>query len=147
MKPTDLPFIPVTTVTNPGVVDPASQSYPMVAVVSKSQPAPQAPTVHSDGDCQRKDLTGVSGSRGVTATMSSAPVVSISGDSGQRLDLQGPVSSQIVSKGLPTNVSVADASVARYQPPTVAQTFRPAVNLAADTSVKGGGLPKNVLIR
>lgn len=147
-KPSDYPKVSIVTSTNPGVVDPASQSYPMVTVVSKSAPRPSAPTRDSNGDEQRLDLGArMAGSRGVSVTVSSAPVVNVSGDHAQRLDMRGPVVAESGSKGLPVNVSADSVSHAKYTPPTVAQTFRPAVNLAADTSVKGGGLPKNVLIR
>ena len=158
MNPHNLPPLPPlgqlpspgTTHTNPGIVDVASQCFPAVRAGADQSQTPcslsSASLVFSDGDAQRPAQLDTIGSNGVTVSTSSAPLLNLSGEGGQRIDRRAPDVAVSTGQGLPAEVHADFVSHARPLLPDIAQTTSPAVTVNANTNCSGG-LPTNVLIR
>jgi hypothetical protein len=158
MNPHNLPPLPPigqspapgTTHTNPGLVDVASQCYPAVRAEADQTQVPgaisSAALVNSNGEEQRPADMDAIGSNGVSVSTSSAPLVSASGEGGQRLDKRTADQSESTHTGLATEARPDFVSHVVPSLPTIAETTSPAITVNADTR-RAGGLPSNVMIR
>lgn len=158
MNPPNLPSLPAlgqvpapgATHTNPGLVDIASQCYPTVqADADQTHIAgtiASASHINSNGEEQRPAQLDTIGSNGVSVSASSAPLISSSGEGGQRLDKRPADTAVPTHNGLPTEARPDFVSHVVPSLPVIAQTTSPAITLNADTR-RTGGLPTNVLIR
>lgn len=159
MNPHNLPPLPSLdqlpapgiTSTNPGLVNPADQTFPAVKSEADQTRAPSSASSNSvnnsNGEQQRAhDNIGALASSGVTVSAPSVPLTNLSGDSGQRVDRRSPDESHTTGTGLAAEVFPAAVNHARYAPPVVATPLPTSVNVQADTRGPGG-LPINVHIR
>ena len=159
MNPYNLPPLPALdqlpapgqTSTNPGLVNPADQAFPAVrsnADQTQLQSSiASASLTNSNGEQQRLNLNlDAIGSNGVTVSAASVPLVSHSGDSGQRLDHKTADQAPATASGLAVEVFPGAVNHARASLPDISIPLPPAVNLAADTRIRGG-LAINVNIR
>jgi hypothetical protein len=158
MNPHNLPPLPPlgqapapgSTHTNPGLVDVASQCYPAVLAGADQTQVPgaisSASLVNSNGEEQRPAQLDAIGSNGVSVSASSAPLVSSSGEGGQRLDKRAADTATPTHSGLATEARPDFVSHVVPSLPVIAQTTSPAVTMNADTR-SAGGLPQNVMIR
>jgi hypothetical protein len=140
---------PGITSTNPGLVNPADQSYP--AVKNDADQTRIAGTHasasmnNSNGEQQRVHDRAMANS-GVSVSAASVPLTDFSGDSGHHLDMRSPEEAQSTGTGLPAEVFPGAVNHARMMPPVIAVPLPPSVNVPADTRISGG-LPINVHIR
>jgi hypothetical protein len=95
------PPVPGTTSTNPGCIDPASQSFaPAPTDQSNSRFPCSSPTVTSNGEMQRGNQhlgNAINGT--VQVSSGSAAVVQASGEGGQWLDKQETVKAVATGRG------------------------------------------------
>lgn len=96
------------TSTNPGCVDPASQSFaPVPATPSKLSPRPLSLPVTSNGEIQPRSPASLTG--GTPATdVGSASVVQSTGEA-QLRNLVKPEKAATTCRGLPANVHAGSA--------------------------------------
>ena len=147
----DQPPAPGITSTNPGLVNPADQTFPAVKTEADQThitgTTSSSSVNNSNGEQQRlvTDIPSMA-SNGVTVSAASVPLTNHSGDAGQRLDMRAPEESQPTGSGLPAEVFPGSVNHTRNAPPVVAVPLPPSVNVQADTR-GSGGLPINVHIR
>jgi len=137
---------PITTTTNPGCVDVASQGASNVLIDhSVSSTISSASSVNSNGEVQiANSLALCQGTMSVTKCYGS--LVHASGEGGQRLDHQKAVQAASTGQGLPANVDAGTVNHAMYMGPNIALCSPVAVTVNAG-SLQPGGLASNVNIR
>lgn len=168
MKPPTLPPIvpigslpsPLSTNTNPGCTDPASQGYPMPPPdPSRSHPTGTGMATTSNGEMQigHQDTSPTSNGT-VTSSASTSHVNHSSGEGGQRVDLKETAVAEITGTGLPKDAFPASGNQGRYtRPPRAVVTNRGlakevfanassqvAHSPTAEAVVTGHGLPAEV---
>jgi hypothetical protein len=106
-----------------------------------------ASAVSSDGEIQRgnQHLGNVANGT-VTQTRGYVPVVQLSGDGGQRLDMRPADESSSTGTGLAKEVFAGSVNHAKAMAATIAKTTPPAVDVAAGSG-HPGGLPMTIHIR
>ena len=140
---------PGITSTNPGLVNPADQSFPAVKCEADQTRVPNthaSTSVNNSNGEQQRVHDHAMANNGVTVSAASVPLTDLSGDSGHRLDMRSPEEAQSTGTGLAAEVFPGAVNHARMMPPVIAPLLPPSVNVPADTRTSGG-LPINVHIR
>jgi hypothetical protein len=129
---------------NPGTTDPVDQSY---AAPDLSSGSPSGgPSTDSNGEMQIGNQHRSRVIQGtVTSERTNAPLVTFSGDGGQRKDMQPTPQAEVTGRGLPKEVFPGNGSTSRPIAAQVAEALPPTINVTP--SQRPGGLPKNVMIR
>lgn len=122
LTPFEAPPVRLTTSTNPGCTDPASQSFTPVPTDSASSRTPcSSPTITSNGEMQHKNQhLGNASSGTVLVSTGSGAVVQAHGEGGQFLDKRKAVQAESTGKGLPKNIYAGNKNHMHMIPPLIA---------------------------